>query len=91
MGTNEKRGTNHLRRDLMLFWGTHATGRFNESTIGYALDSSDKDVKRELESLVEIGIVERESDNGATLYRLTKKEPRRSCIIEAARPGHSLR
>ncbi len=73
----------------MLFWGLHCNSKFNESTIGYALDYNTLDVERELESLVEAGIIDKDIEEGVTLYCLTLDEEKRRPIIAWARPGHS--
>jgi hypothetical protein len=73
----------------MLFWGTHSTGKFDEKTIGYALDYDIESVRKELQSLINAGVVEKEGANGSALYFLTSNEAKRGCIIEATRPGHS--
>lgn len=73
---------------MMLFWGLHCHGRFDGPTICYALDHGAADVESELLSLIEAGIVDREIENGATYYSLTRNEGRRRAIVERASPGH---
>jgi predicted transcriptional regulator len=75
----------------MFFWGLHANGRFDESTICYALDNDISTVGKELQNLVDAGIIEREVDNGVTSYYLTLNEGKRRSIVEWASPGHSGR
>jgi hypothetical protein len=89
--TNEKGGQNPLKRDLMFFWGLHSTGKFDERTISYALDYAENELGRELQALVIAGVVDKGIEDGVAKYSLTQNESRRSCIIEAARPGHSPR
>jgi hypothetical protein len=88
---NEQKGPSRLKRDLMLFWGMHTTGRFDEKTICYALDYDLRQLEKELSLLVDTGIVEKETENGASLYWLTLNENKRRCIVEWASPGHSGR
>jgi hypothetical protein len=80
---------NRLKRDLMLFWGLHHNGKFDERTIGYALDYDTLDIERELQALVESGIIDKNIEEGVTLYSLTLDEEKRRPIVEWARPGHS--
>ena len=75
----------------MFFWGMHSAGKFDERTISYALDYELPDVQRELQVLVESGIVEKEAENGVGLYWLTMNEAKRRSIVEWASPGHSGR
>ena len=75
----------------MFFWGMHSKGRFDERTICYALDHELLDVDRELQVLVDAGIVEKEVENGVGLYWLTMNEAKRRSIVEWASPGHSGR
>ena len=82
---------NQLKRDLMFFWGMHSAGKFDERTISYALDCELPDVQRELQVLLESGILEKEAEDGVNLYRLTMNEAKRRCIVEWASPGHSGR
>jgi len=75
----------------MLFWGLHYNSKFDERTIGYALDYGTPDIKRELEALVKAGIIDRVIEEGVALYCLTLDEGKRRPIIEWARPGHAGR
>jgi hypothetical protein len=88
---NEQRGQNRLKRDLMFFWGMHSVGKFDERTISYALDYGLPDVQKELQVLVESGVVEKEVENGVSVYCLTMNEAKRRSIVEWASPGHSGR
>jgi predicted transcriptional regulator len=74
----------------LLFWGLHNTGKFDERTIGYALDYDIADIKRELQVLAEAGTIDKYEEGGVTLYSLTQDETRRRPIIEWAKPGHTI-
>jgi predicted transcriptional regulator len=75
----------------MFFWGLHANGRFDESTICYALDDDASVVNKELQDLVNAGIIEKDTDSGVPSYYLTLNEGKRRLIVEWASPGHSGR
>jgi|WetSurMetagenome_2_1015567.scaffolds.fasta_scaffold584771_2 predicted transcriptional regulator len=75
----------------MFFWGLHANGRFDDSTICYALDNDISVVGKELQNLVDAGIIEKEVDNGVNSYYLTFNEAKRRLIVEWASPGHTGR
>ena len=90
-GMDGESGTNRLKRDLMFFWGLHSNGRFDEPTICYALDRDVAAVGKELQALLNAGIVEKEVDQGVALYFLTANEGKRRPIVEWASPGHSGR
>jgi DNA-binding transcriptional ArsR family regulator len=74
---------------MMIFWGVHCHGRFDMPTICYALDSGSEDVEHELRSLADLGIVNREVEDGVTLYSLTRNEDKRRAIVERVSPGHT--
>jgi len=75
----------------MFFWGLHPNGKFDVATIRYAVEGDIIAITKELESLVEAGIIEKETENGIACYYLTPNEVKRKSIIEWAGPGHTGR
>lgn len=75
----------------MFFWGLHPNGKFDVATIRYAVEGDILVITRELEALVETGIIEKEAENGVAYYYLTLNEAKRQSIIEWAGPGHTGR
>ena len=75
----------------MFFWGSHANGKFDEATICYAIDRNISVLGKELQALVDTGIIEKEVDKGVNCYYLTLNQGKRQSIIEWASPGHSRR
>jgi hypothetical protein len=66
----------------------HPNGKFDRATICYALDYNSLDFDRELEALVQTGLVDIEIQGGVPLYSLTTNEEKRRPIVEWASPGH---
>ena len=61
--------------ELMLFFSRHPHARFNHSAVLHVLASKRFDAAIALKRLVEKKIVVTYSENGITLYALTKEEP----------------
>ena len=84
-----ERGTDRVKRELLLFWGTHSNARFDWPTICYALEGNGVELERALSGLVASGLVDVCVQNGQTFYSLTTNEERRRPIVELATPGHN--
>jgi hypothetical protein len=61
--------------ELMLFFSRHPHARFNHSAVSHVLTSKRFDAAITLKRLVEKKIVITYTENGITLYALTKQEP----------------
>ncbi len=75
----------------MFFWGLHPNGKFDVATIRYAVDGDIITITNALESLLEAGVIEKETEDGVAYFHLTLNEVKRKSIIEWAGPGHSGR
>jgi|APIni6443716594_1056825.scaffolds.fasta_scaffold1083725_1 predicted transcriptional regulator len=75
----------------MFFWGLHPNGKFDVATIRYAVEGDISAITKELVSLVEAEVIEKEVENGVAYYYLTLNEAKRKSIIEWAGPGHTGR
>ena len=68
--------------ELMLFFSRHPHARFNHSAVIHVLKSKRFDNALALKRLVEKNIVVSYTENGLTLYALTKEEPTHSLAAQ---------
>ena len=68
--------------ELMLFFSRHPHARFNHSAVIHVLRSKRFDAAIALKRLVEKKIVVSYTENGITLYALTKEEPAHSLAAQ---------
>jgi hypothetical protein len=68
--------------ELMLFFSRHPHARFNHSAVTHVLRSKRFDAAIALKRLVEKKIVVSYTENGITLYALTKEEPAHSLAAQ---------
>ncbi len=83
----EEHGNNRVKRELLLFWGTHPNAKFDRKVVCYALDFGKLDAEEALRVMVEEGLLDRHVSNGTTLYSLTRNEERRRPILALAALG----
>lgn len=81
----EEHGNNRVKRELLAFWGRHPDAKFSRLVICYALDCSKLETKGTLKLMVEKGLLDENStNNGVTLYSLTRNEEKRRPVLELA-------
>jgi hypothetical protein len=68
--------------ELLLFFSRHPNARFNRTATLHAVNSRSFDTGIALKRLIEKKIVVTYSENGITLYSLTKEEPIHSLAVE---------
>jgi hypothetical protein len=68
--------------ELMLFFSRHPHARFNHSAVLHVVTSKRFDTAVALKRLVDKKIVITYTDNGVTLYALTKDEPTHSLAAQ---------
>jgi hypothetical protein len=78
----KEHGDNHVKRELLLFWGCHPNAKFARHIICYALDCGKLEMDRALRALVKAGLVDTHILNDATFYSLTADEERRRRVVE---------
>jgi len=68
--------------ELLLFFSRHPNARFNRTATLHAVISKSFDAGIALKRLIEKKLVVTYSENGITLYALTKSEPAHSLAVE---------
>lgn len=71
---------------LLRFFVVHPNGRFSKLAIVHALDENGTmpEIERDLEKLVNEGVIKTSVENGTCLYLLTRDEPTRHLILNLA-------
>ncbi|HEX7475137.1 MAG TPA: hypothetical protein VF318_04155 [Dehalococcoidales bacterium] len=67
---------------LLLFFSRHPNAHFNRSALVHALTTKQFDTGIALKQLIEKKVVTSSTENGISLYALTKDEPARSLTIQ---------
>jgi hypothetical protein len=80
----QEHGDNRVKRELLLFWGMHPNARFDRRAVCYALDCNKLDAEMALGTMVDEGLLDKDTCNGVTLYLLTAEEERRRAVLELA-------
>jgi len=80
----EEYGNNRVKRELLSFWGRHPEAKFSRYAICFALDCGKLEVEKALRAMVDGGLVDNHTNNGLTLYSLTKNEEKRRPVLELA-------
>ncbi len=68
--------------ELLLFFSRHPNARFNRTAVLHALTTKQFDTGIALKQLIDKKIVVTYSENGITLYALTKEEPAHSLAAQ---------
>jgi hypothetical protein len=68
--------------ELLLFFSRHPNARFNRTSILHVLTTKQFDTGIALKQLIEKKMVVTYSENGITLYALTKEEPTHSLAAQ---------
>jgi hypothetical protein len=68
--------------ELLLFFSRHPNARFNRTSILHVLTTKQFDTGIALKQLIEKKMVVSYSENGITLYALTKEEPTHSLAAQ---------
>jgi len=81
----EYAGDQYCLVELLRFLGQHPNTRFSRLVIVHALSSQKLYTEKALQHLVSNGVVRTYVENNATLYSLTKEEPRRNWALDLAK------
>jgi hypothetical protein len=77
---------NPLKMELLVFWSRYPNTRFSLGTISCALNRNRRgEVQRALESLAEIGFVDKHIHMGSPCYSLTSEHQKRQPIISLSK------
>ncbi len=83
-GFLQEYGGDQVKRELLLFWSMHPNARFDHRAICYTLDCNKPDVERALSTMVEEGLLDKNTGNGVTLYSLATKGGKRQAVLALA-------
>jgi hypothetical protein len=78
--------TNRYCLGLLRFFVVHPNGRFSELAIVHALDENGTrpEIERDLQKLVNEGVIKTSNENGTCYYLLTRDEPTRHLVLNLA-------
>ncbi len=68
--------------ELLLFFSRHPNARFNRSAVLHVVSAKRFDSAVALKKLIDNGVIVTHTENGITLYSLTKSEPIQSLALK---------